>query len=102
MAESNIGPEMSILHKAGIPIAPVRPIKILHAGLSAMLSLVLAIGMAFLFDFFDTTLRTLGQLHQVLKVPVLGTIPAVPHPKRRRRTTSHGSYATGTRTGLTR
>ena len=81
IAESNIGREMSILHKAQVPIAPVRPVKIVHVALSGGLSLILAIGLAFVIDFFNTTVRTTNQLHQVLQVPVLGTIPAV----RRRR-----------------
>jgi len=81
IAESNVGREISILHKAPVPSAPVRPIKILHVGLSTGLSLILGIGMAFVFDFLNTTLRTTQRLHQVLNVPVLGTIPAV----RRRR-----------------
>ena len=102
IAESNIGREMSILHKAAIPIAPVRPIKIVHAGLSAVLSLMLGIGLAFVFDFFDTTLRTLNQLQQVLQVPVLGTIPAVRPPKRKGRANAYGSYARGTGISLTR
>lgn len=77
IAESRAASEVSILHKAFVPRAPARPIKILHVGVSAGLSLVLAIGLAFLFNFFDTSIRRIDQVERVLNIPVLGTIPAV-------------------------
>jgi len=77
IAESRVASGVSILHKAFVPVAPARPIKIVHVGVSAVLSLVLAIGLTFLFDFFDTSIRSIDQVERVLKLPVLGTIPAV-------------------------
>lgn len=69
--------EIAILHRAFVPQAPARPIKIYHVAVSAGLSLVLAIGLAFLFDFFDTSIRRIDQVQRVLHLPVLATIPAL-------------------------
>jgi uncharacterized protein involved in exopolysaccharide biosynthesis len=77
IAESRASGQVSFLHKAFVPSAPARPIKILHVGVSAGLSLVLGIGLAFLFNFFDTSLRSIDQVERTLNLPVLGTIPAV-------------------------
>jgi uncharacterized protein involved in exopolysaccharide biosynthesis len=77
IAESRASNEVSILHKAFVPQAPSRPIKIYHVGLSAALSFVLAIGLAFLFDFLDTSIRRIDQVQRVLNLPVLATIPVL-------------------------
>jgi uncharacterized protein involved in exopolysaccharide biosynthesis len=77
IAESRAASEVSILHSALPPRAPARPIKVLHVGVSTGLSLVLGIGLAFLFNFFDTSLRSINQVERALNLPVLGTIPAV-------------------------
>ncbi len=82
IAESRAASEVAILHKAALPNAPVRPIKIYHVGLSAGLSLVIAIGLTFLFNFFDTSIRGIDQVERVLKIPVLATIQAVPEHER--------------------
>ena len=80
IAESKAASELSILHDASVPAAPSRPIKILHVGVSAVLSLILAMGAVFLFDFFDSSVRTVDQVEGLLKVPVLATIPPMPQP----------------------
>ena len=77
IAESRAASEVSILHKALVPKSPARPNKILHVGVSTGLSLVLGIGLAFLFNFLDTSMRSINQVERVLNLPVLGTIPAV-------------------------
>ena len=46
--------ETRVLHSAVVPSAPLQPIKIYHVGLTGALSLILAIGLAFLMDFFST------------------------------------------------
>jgi len=45
--------ETRVLHTAVVPSAPVQPIKIYHVGLTGVLSLILAAGLAFLMDFFS-------------------------------------------------
>jgi uncharacterized protein involved in exopolysaccharide biosynthesis len=78
LAESKAASGAAILHPAFIPGSPARPIKILHVGVSFALSLAVAIGAAFLFDFFDPSLRRIGEVESLLGLPVLATIPARP------------------------
>jgi uncharacterized protein involved in exopolysaccharide biosynthesis len=77
IAESRVASDVAILHPAAVPRAPVRPNKILHVSVSAILSLVLGIGLAFVFSFFDTSIRRIDQVERIFQVPVLATIPAV-------------------------
>ena len=50
---TTVQPEIRVLHPAVIPARPVQPIKVYHVGLSALLSLVLAVGMVYVFAFFN-------------------------------------------------
>lgn len=75
IAETKAASELAILHPAMVPAAPSRPIKVLHVGAAAALSLLLAFGAVFLFDFFDTSIRTLDQVEGLLGISVLTTIP---------------------------
>jgi uncharacterized protein involved in exopolysaccharide biosynthesis len=43
--------ETRVLHAAAVPSAPVQPIKVYHVGLTALLSLFFAAGLAYLMDF---------------------------------------------------
>jgi uncharacterized protein involved in exopolysaccharide biosynthesis len=77
IAESRVTSDVAILHSAAVPRAPVRPNKILHVSVSAVLSLVLGIGLVFVVGFFDTSIRRIDQVERIFQVPVLATIPAV-------------------------
>ena len=78
LGESKTASEVALQDKAMIPNEPARPIKILHVGTTFFLSLVLGIGFAFLFDFFDSTVRGINQVERLFEAPVFATIPAVP------------------------
>ena len=77
IAESGVASDVAILHTAAVPQAPVRPNKILHVSVSALLSLLLGIAAAFVVSFFDTSIRRIDQVERLFKVQVLATIPAV-------------------------
>ncbi len=75
LAESVGVRELRILHPAVVPSTPARPVRSLYIGLTAVVSLILGISYAFLVNFFDPSLRSVEQVEQVLKLPVLATIP---------------------------
>jgi len=77
LAEARETSEVAILHAALVPIAPSRPIKIVHVGASFVLSLCLAIGLALFTKLFDDTVRTIHDAEDALGAPVLTTIPPV-------------------------
>ena len=69
--------ELTILHPAVVSSSPARPVKSLYLGLAAVVSLILGISYAFLVNFLDPSLRSVEQVEQVLKLPVLATIPVM-------------------------
>jgi succinoglycan biosynthesis transport protein ExoP len=77
LAEFRAASGVAVLHPALVPTAPARPIKIVHVGVSAALSLALAVGAVFFVGFFDSSLKRVEQVERVLDLPVLATIPAV-------------------------
>lgn len=51
--ENQVSSEVQILHVAGIPKAPVAPIKAYHVGLAASLGVLLSVAMVFVLNFFN-------------------------------------------------
>jgi uncharacterized protein involved in exopolysaccharide biosynthesis len=79
LGEAKTASEVTLQDKALVPSEPARPIKILHVGTTFFLSLVLSVGFAFMFDFFDSTVREIDQVERLFGAPVFATIPAVPN-----------------------
>jgi len=67
--------EVGILHPALRPSSPVRPIKIIHVAVSALMSLVLAVGFVFFLNYFDSSIRNVEDASRLLNLPVLSTVP---------------------------
>lgn len=72
---TKLGLQIEILDPATLPLTPTRPnvTKIILAAL--LLGPVIGIGIAFLTDVTDPTLRTLEDFGRVVPEPVLGTTP---------------------------
>jgi succinoglycan biosynthesis transport protein ExoP len=67
-------PNVVSIESAVVPAKPVRPNSIMNAGLSAVVGLLLAGGIAFLVEYLDDTIRTPEDVERVLKLPVIGYI----------------------------
>jgi succinoglycan biosynthesis transport protein ExoP len=61
---------------AGVPDRPVRPRKLRILAGSMVLGVLLGVGLVLLLRAWDTSIRTVAEADQVLKVPVLAVIPA--------------------------
>ncbi len=83
LAEARAANELVVLHEAMVPNAPARPIKILHVGTTLLLSVLLAIGFVYLYDYLDGTVHDSDQLEFLLERPVFATIPVVPEGRAR-------------------
>jgi capsular exopolysaccharide synthesis family protein len=68
-------PDITVVSNAAAPLYPARPIKIYHAGLAGILSLIIGIGIALLMDNMNVTIRSIDEAEQRLDLPVLMTIP---------------------------
>lgn len=54
--------------------SPVSPNPVLNMLIAAVVGLVIAIGIAFLFEYLDTTIKTEKDIEEALELPVLGAV----------------------------
>jgi len=66
---------VKIIESAKIPEQPVNDNKKRNIAIAFLLGLMISIGLSFLIEFMDNTLKTKEQLEQILELPVIGAIP---------------------------
>lgn len=72
-----IGPaSVKIIEQAVIPIHAVKQQKKLYLLIALVMSLVLGIVVAFIFEYLDPTFKTPLEIEKTLGLPLLGSIPA--------------------------
>jgi tyrosine-protein kinase Etk/Wzc len=64
-----------IVDTAEVPKGPVKPRVFLNLTLGFMLGLSLGIGLAFLQEYLDNTLKTADEVERLLRLPSLGLLP---------------------------
>lgn len=78
---------LSVVEPAVPPIEQVWPRPILSLVLGAVLGLFVAVALSFLAEYLDDTVKTSGDVQQLLRLPVLGSISRV-----RKRQRGHEMY----------
>jgi len=68
-------PDIRVISNAVPPIYPIRPIKLYHAVLAGILSLITGIGIALLGEHMNLAIRSIAEAEQRLALPVLMTVP---------------------------
>ena len=58
--------------------APVKPDPILNMAIAAVIGLMLGVGIAFLLDYLDTTVKNEQDIEELLNLPILGLISSIP------------------------
>ena len=66
---------VSIVDSAVIPDKPVKPNKILNVLIAFVVGLMASVGLVFLLEYLDNTLKTSSDVENQLGIPVLGIIP---------------------------
>ena len=66
---------VSVIDAATIPKAPIKPNKRLNLALAFVLGLFAAIGVVFLLEMLDNTIKTAEELENLIGLSVLGSIP---------------------------
>lgn len=66
---------MAVISPATVPGGPVGPNKIKNMSIALVLGLVVSIGLAFLLNYIDHTVKTPADVEGILGLPVLGLIP---------------------------
>ncbi|NIM99451.1 MAG: polysaccharide biosynthesis tyrosine autokinase [candidate division Zixibacteria bacterium] len=75
VAAAREAPDIRVIHSAVTPLYPARPIKVYHAALAGILSLIVGIGIALLMEHMNTRIRSIDEAERGLALPVLMTIP---------------------------
>lgn len=66
---------VSIIDTAVTPTNPVKPNKELNVLIAFVVGLMASIGLVFLLEYLDNTIKTSNDVENVLGIPVLGVIP---------------------------
>ena len=57
--------------------SPVKPNKMLNVAIAAVIGLMLGVGLAFLLEYLDTTIKTEQDVEDVLGLPIIGLISPI-------------------------
>ncbi len=77
ITEAEKTPDVSIVNPALMPGSPVSANKTMGFLAGMMLGLVLGVSFAFLFETLDTSIGTIEDVENVVKLPVLGIVPSI-------------------------
>lgn len=75
IAQGDRGNEVSIENYSRVPRSPVGPPRVRNVMIAFVLSLVAGIGLAFLLDFLDDTVKSLDDVDRYIHLPALALIP---------------------------
>jgi len=70
------GSEVSITESSRVPKSPIGPPRLRNILIAFLLSLVAGVGLAFLLDFLDDTVKSIEDVDRYLHLPALALIPA--------------------------
>jgi succinoglycan biosynthesis transport protein ExoP len=75
IAQGDRGSEVSIENYSRVPRSPVGPPRLRNVIIALVLSLVAGIGLAFLLDFLDDTVKSIDDVDRYVHLPALALIP---------------------------
>ncbi|RHW39572.1 capsular biosynthesis protein [Lysinibacillus yapensis] len=58
--------------------SPVKPNKMLNIAIGAVLGLMIGLGLAFLLEYLDTTIKTEEDVEEILDLPIIGLVSPIP------------------------
>jgi capsular polysaccharide biosynthesis protein len=84
LAEAEVGEEQS----------PIKPKPLLNIAIAGVVGLMIGVGLAFLLEFLDNTIKTEQEVEKVLGLPVLGSIARIEDQKEDKKGTSRSDRST--------
>lgn len=69
---------VQVIDRAEVPISPVKPKKELNIAIATFIGLMTGLGIIFLIEYLDNTIKTPEDIEKHLGLPVIGTIPVFP------------------------
>lgn len=68
---------IQIIDSAVLPEDPVSPNKMFNIIIAFLFGLILSLGISFLFEFMDNTIKTEADVEKYMDIPVIGVIPKI-------------------------
>ena len=66
---------VQVMDQAFPPDTPIAPRPLLNIAVAGVLGIMIAVGLAFLLEYMDDTIKTPDEVQRILELNVLGTIP---------------------------
>ena len=66
---------LQVMTPAGTPVNPIKPNKKLNIAIAFVLGVMISVFLAFILEFFDTSIKSPEDLQKQTGLPVLGSIP---------------------------
>ena len=79
---------VSVIDPADLPGAPFKPRPLLNTAIAGVLGVMLGLGLVFLLEYLDNTIKTPDDVTAHLELPVLGGIPVIDMEKEEQRARS--------------
>jgi capsular polysaccharide biosynthesis protein len=90
---------VSILAKAdvGENPSPIKPQKAMNVAIAIVVGLMLGVGLAFLLEYFDNTIKNEQDIEKILELPILGIIATIDDQKMEEMQTKRAARKTAVR-----
>ncbi|WP_394238235.1 YveK family protein [Niallia oryzisoli] len=87
---------VNILSKAKVEQnpAPIKPKPLLNMALALVIGFMLGVGIAFILEYLDNTIKSEQDIEKLLQVPVLGVVAAFDHTNKKKEIARSGSNGT--------
>lgn len=69
------GGTIEVLDRAKVPENPIKPKKALNVAIAFFLGLMVSVGLVFVLEYMDKTIKTEEDIEKYLNLPVIGIIP---------------------------
>lgn len=69
------GGNISVIDQPKVPQKPIKPKKVLNIAIALIIGLMGSIGLTFVFEYMDNTIKTENDVEKYLDLPVVGIIP---------------------------
>lgn len=69
------GQNIQVMDEAKMPQESIKPKKLLNIAIAFFIGLILSVGLAFLLEYMDNSLKTEQDINKYLDFPVIGIIP---------------------------
>lgn len=71
----NAKQNVNVLDRAEVPASPISPNVLMNTMIALFLGLMVGVGISFLLEYMDNTVKSIDQLEKLLGVSVIGSIP---------------------------